>query len=427
MKSVISLDRIRFIFSRLREHLWARPLAICLLSIGAAFIAKLADDTGLSQFAPSIAPESIETLLSIMATSMLVIATFSVGSMVAAYASASSTATPRSFGLVVADDVSQNALSTFVGAFIFSIVSLTEVKNNYFQAAGLFILFILSAIVFGIVIITFVRWVDSIARLGRVGSTIDKVEKAASAALKRRHNDSTLRGVPVQTREGGYAVFAAVVGYVQYIDIAVLQTWAEKAGVHVVVAALPGTFVAPGRPLAYIHADDGEESGIDCKHLPDSFKIGSDRLFADDPRFGLVVLSEIAGRALSPAVNDPGTAIDIIGTLLRLFALWSEPAAERDEPAAKYDRVEVHEISVRDMFDDAFTAIARDGAGMVEVAVRLQKALNSLASIGNADMRDAARYHGQLALKRAEIAMEVAEDLAMVRQAATFTEKNAVL
>jgi uncharacterized membrane protein len=64
---------------------------------------------------------------------------------------------------------------------------------------------------------------------------------------------------------------------------------------------------------------------------------------------------------------------------------------------------------------------------MVEVAVRLQKALNSLASIGNADMRDAARYHGQLALKRAEIAMEVAEDLAMVRQAATFTEKNAVL
>jgi uncharacterized membrane protein len=422
MAFIVSADRVRFLLNRLRDRLWVRPLAMCLLSIAAAFGAKLADDTGLAQFVPDLSADSVENLLSIMAASMLVIATFSVASMVSAYASASSTATPRSFILVVADDVSQNALSTFIGSFIFSIVALTAAKNHYFGTAGLFTLFILTVLVFGLVIITFVRWVDSIARLGRMGSTIDKVEQATAAALRRRRATPTLCALPVRSPPGGRAVFAASVGYVQYIDIAALQAWAEEAQVRVVVAALPGTFVAPDRALAFIGSSPGDHSEIDCKRVVESFQIGGDRLFDDDPRFGLVVLSEIAGRALSPAVNDPGTAIDIVGTLLRLFSLWSEPAPATDEPALKFDRVEVPEVSVRDMFDDAFTAVARDGAGMVEVAVRLQKALHALTSIGDAEMRVAAKYHGRLALKRAEMALNMEEDLVAVRDAARFAQ-----
>jgi uncharacterized membrane protein len=47
------------------------------------------------------------------------------------------------------------------------------------------------------------------------------------------------------------------------------------------------------------------------------------RYFDEDPRFGLITLSEIASRALSPAVNDPGTAIQIISSYVRLFSLWA--------------------------------------------------------------------------------------------------------
>lgn len=426
METIISTDRLRFLINRLRERLWVRPLAVCLLSVGAAFVAKFADDTGLAQFVPEIAPDSVESLLSIMASSMLVIATFSVASMVSAYASASSTATPRSLSLVVADDVSQNALSTFVGAFIFSIVALTAVKNAYFDKAGLFILFILTATVFGMVIITFVRWVDRIARLGRLGSTTDKVEKATADALKRRLNAPTLHGMPEdgsQTR--GYPIFAKALGYVQHIDIAAIQMWAEDTNSRVVVAALPGTFATPDRALAYVSAWPDRRSGINYTPVVESFQIGNDRLFEDDPRFGLVVLSEIAGRALSPAVNDPGTAISVIGALLRLFALWNDHLEGVIDETPKYDRVAVPRISVRDMFDDAFTAIARDGAGAVEVSVRLQKALGTLASIGHPEMRDAAIYHGRLALKRARNSLDTDEDLVMVRDAANYIESNA--
>lgn len=425
MASIISADRVRFFLNRFRDRLWVKPLSVCLLSIAAAFVAKLADGTRLTQLVPVITADSIETLLSIMAASMLVIATLSVASMVSAYASASSTATPRSFTLVVADDASQNALSTFVGAFIFSIVALTAVKNDYFETAGIFILFVLTVSAFGIVILTFVRWVDSIARLGRLRSTIDKVEKATAVALRRRRDAPTLCAMPVRSQTRGQAVFAASVGYVQHIDIAALQTWAEEAHVRVVVAALPGTFAAPDQALAYIFSQSVDQNEIDCECVVKSFLIGGERLFDDDPRFGLVVLSEIAGRALSPAVNDPGTAIDIIGTLLRLFVLWNEPATPGDEEIPKYNRVEVPEISLQDMFDDAFTAIARDGAGIVEVSVRLQKTLRSLASLGNVQMRDAAEYHRRLGLKRARVALDITEDLTAVLNAARFSESKA--
>ncbi|MEO6422443.1 MAG: DUF2254 domain-containing protein [Candidatus Nitrotoga sp.] len=425
MKSyVLSGDHLRFLLNRFRNRLWVKPLAVCLLSIGAAFVAKLADGTSLTQIVPEIAQDSIEALLSIMTASMLVIATFSVASMVSAYASAGTTATPRSFSVVIADDTSQNALSTFVGAFIFSVVALTAVKNDYYMMAGLFILFVLTMIIFGVVIMTFVHWVDCIARLGRLGSTIEKVEKVTAKALKRRQDAPSLRGVSVGTQARGRALFAASVGYVQQIDVAALQSWAEEVQVRVVVAALPGTFVGPDRALAYVSTRPSDQTDIDYKRAVESFKIGGERRFDDDPRFGLVVLSEIAGRALSPGINDPGTAIAIVGTLLRLFTMWSEPATVEDEHTPKYDRVEVPEVSVRDMFDDAFTAIGRDGAGVVEVSVRLQKTLHSLASIGDSEMRDAAEHHSRLALKRAGIAMNIAEDLAAVQIAAMFAEPS---
>ena len=414
-------DRLRFFLNRIRERLWVRPLAMCILSTAIVFLAKTVDKPEIGKLVPAITPDSIETLLSIISASMLVIATFAVASMVSAYASASSTATPRSFSLVISDDVSQNALSTFIGAFIFSIVALVALKNGYYDKAGRFVLFVLTLIVLAVIIVTFVSWVDRIARLGRLGGTIDKVEAATTAALQQRRSTPTLRGVPAgPCRNWGQAIYAGTIGYVQRVDVTALQKFAKKSQVQITVAALPGTFSAPGRALAYVTADSGDLSDIDTSQIAQAFLIGDDRTFDEDPRFGLIVLSEIASRALSPAVNDPGTAIVIIGTFIRLFTLWGEPIEEGDTRTPDCDRVKVPEISLRDMFDDAFTAIARDGAGIIEVAGRLQKAFKSLASIGDATMRDVAMHHARLALARAENVLELQEDIEVLRKLSKF-------
>ncbi len=421
------VEQFRFYLNRIRERLWVRPLFMCVVSVAAVFLAYSANGSRVERFFPDISADSIQTLLSIIAGSMMAVATFAVASMVSAYASASSTATPRSFPLIIADDVSQNALSTFIGAFIFSIVALVALTNGSYDKSGRFALFALTLLVFAVVILTFVRWVDRIARLGRSAATIAKVEAAAAAAMVRRRAAPTLCGLaagPVE--DPGQAICGDAIGYVQRVDVAALQRCGEKLQLRIRVVALPGAFAAPGKPLVYVSGNaegltESETSQITC-----AFLIGSARVFDEDPRFGLVVLAEIASRALSPAVNDAGTAIGILGSYVRLFVLWRQPIDADKLQAAEFNRVSVAELSLWDMFDDAFTAIARDGAGVIEVAGRLQKVLQGLASAGDAEMRHVAIQHSRWALARAEKALEMPQDLEQIRKLAAFSAPGGV-
>ncbi len=408
----------RFYIARLREQLWLKPLISCVLSIVAAFAARLADYVVSPQFFPDISSASIETLLAIISASMLVIAVFAVGAMLSAYASASNSATPHSFPLVVGDDVSQNALSTFIGAFLFSIVALAALLNGFYDQPGRFVLFLITILVFALVIISFVRWVDRIARLGRLDNTIDKVEAAADDALKNQAKLPTLGAARATVAGQGTAVYPETVGYVQNIAVEKLQRLAEQIDSTISVCALPGTFVAPGSPLAYITKKDLPVSTRAPKIIVEAFVISDQRTFESDPRFGLIVLSEIASRALSPAVNDTGTAIDIIGTFVRLFVRWAKACEENDNHTIEYDRVAITSISLNDMFDDAFNAIARDGASSVEVAIRLQKAFHSLTLLGHDEMKQVAITHSKLALRYAERSLKLPQELEAVQSVA---------
>lgn len=427
-------DRLSFYWNRLRERLWFKPLLVSALSVGGAFIAKTLDLSGIEDLLPTISAATNQKLLEIMASSMLVIATFAVASMVSAYSSASNTATPRSFPLVVADDASQAALSSFIGAFIYSIVALVALTNEYYSETGHFLVFLITMAVFAWVVLTFVRWVDRIARLGRMNNVIDKVEDAAMSALERRRRQPTLHGAELDDKDPGFPIYAETIGYVQRVDIEKLQEIAENGDCHITLAALPGTFSSPGRVLAYIrnhhneagkgNADedgaDENNNAVDSRGVLDAFRIGDVRIYDEDPRFGLIVLSEIAARALSPAVNDPGSAIQIIGVFVRLFARWVDPLEsdnDEDEQTCRYDRVHVPRLCVDDMFNDAFAPIARDGAGNVEVQTRLQKAFAALYFLEVDAMQDAARKHSAMALERASQALVLDEERETVRAA----------
>lgn len=414
---------IKFFIKHVTEKLWFKPLIFCLLSIAGALVAHLADDSFMVDIVPDIEKSSLEDLLSTISTSMLVIAIFAVGSMLSAFSAASGTATPRSFKLIVADDVSQNALSVYIGSFIFSIVASIASKNGFYGQAGYFTLFILTLAIFGLVIITFLRWVERIAKLGRLGHTISKVESATSTALQERIKTPLLGGIPVINRiENSTPLFSNQIGYVQYIDMDKLQQLAENKMVHFLLNCLPGTFVTPDKPVAFIIGTNVSLSSEEQTKLKKAFTIATSRSFHDDPRFGLIALSEIASRALSPGINDPGTAIAILGSHVRLFSLWVEEEKKKAPAKVNYDRIEVPEVSTADMFDDAFRPIARDGANNLEVMIRLQKALITISYLGSSLVKDIALSHSRQAFERAELEMDFKRDLETLRNECLFTK-----
>lgn len=376
------MSRWRWILKQFSSRLWVRATLFCILGVATALVALLIDGFLPSDLPRKVGADAVDNILQILASSMLAVTTFSLSTMVAAFSAASTNVTPRSTQLLLQDRTAQNALSVFIGAFLYSLVGIIALSMEIYGGAGRLVLFVVTIAVIAIIIAVMLQWINYLSRLGRVGETIDMVERATANAMKERMATPYLGGVELaadfQPGAGHHPVRCDAIGYLQHVDMRSLSQIADKAEAQFYLRAVPGSFSDTVSPLLYSSMPlDDETIAKVCR----AFTIGDGRSFDQDPRFGLVVLSEIASRALSPAVNDPGTAIDIIGTSVRILAPWAAP----DEPAPEplYGNLHVPAMETADLFDDLFAGIARDGAALVEVGIRLQKALAALAQMGN--------------------------------------------
>lgn len=412
-------SRWRFILKQFSRRLWVRASAIGAIGVLAAVLATVAERFVPFDIPGSIKADSVDTILNIIASSMLAVTTFSLSAMTSAYASATSNVTPRATTLLVEDRMTQNVLSTFVGSFLYGIVGIVVLQTGAYGDKGRVILFVVTIGVIALIVFQLLRWIDHLTKLGRVGETTSRIEEAAASAIDARRHNPYLGGMPLsaggETRFNGMTpVKAGAIGYVQHIDMQALSRLAERIDGEIHLQLNPGAFVHRDTTIAYLDAPEPEptDNVERQKAMRLAVTIGNERSFEQDPRFGLVVLSETAQRALSPAVNDPGTAIDVIGRATRLLSRWAEPV---DAQKPQFHRVCIPALTADDLFEDAFMTIARDGAAQVEVQLRLQKSLAALTRLGSADFRAAARRQAALAMSRAEKALPIEADFQRLR------------
>jgi uncharacterized membrane protein len=417
------ISKWRWVILQLSRRLWVRAGFFALLGVATAILSIFAERFIPFELPGKIGADAVDSILNILASSMLAVTTFSLSVMVQAYAAATQNVTPRATKLVMQDTTTQNVLATFIGTFLFSLVGIIALTTGVYGERGRLVLFIVVIGVIIVIVIALLRWIDHLSRLGRVGETTERVEKATAAAFAGRIEAPFLGGRawhdPAHTPpDGGRAVPAESVGYVQHVDVLGLSDTAEDNGLTLYLAAVPGTFVHDGKPLAFIVGEAGDEVQA---AIAGAFTIGPERSFEQDPRFGLSVLAEIASRALSPGVNDPGTAIDVIGRAVRLLLSWAtrgetraaEPEAAAEEPTCP--RIHVPPLAAADLMDDIFAPIARDGASLLEIQLRLQKALFTLAGGSDGQMAAAALEQSRRALARAEAALTSPDDVARLR------------
>ncbi len=410
-------SRWQWLLRQLNRKLWFRASLFSALAVATALVAIALKPYIPADISAKVGADAVDHILGIIATSMLAVTIFSLSTMVSAYIAANSNVTPRSIRLLDEDATAHNALGTFIGAFLFSLVGIIALSTGSYGVQGRLVLFVVTLAVIVFVVATLLRWIDHVSTLGQVAETSERIEKATSAAMCTRHECPYLGGSPLldPAREipvDAAPLFAKRIGYVQHIDMDALSDLATaQPDAHIYLAALPGTFVDPSRPLGWARGLTEEAMQDDMRS---AFTVGHLRSFDQDPRFGASVLSEIASRALSPAINDPGTAIDILGRGVRVLAIWSTPRDVADDEV-RYPRVHAPGIDVADLFDDLFTPIARDGAAMVEVGIRLQKSLRALARIGDAHFVASAKRHSALALERAMAGLTIESDKQVLR------------
>lgn len=364
---------------KLSRKLWVRTVAFALLALLSALVAVLLQDVIPASAAGIIGAGAAEKILTILASSMLAVTTFSLSIMIAAFSASTNSVSPRATRLLMEDSTTHNALATFVGSFLYSIVSIILLNTKLYNERGEVVLFITTIVVTALMAFVKDPWLGA-------------------------NPLTSLSEVPASAR----AFLTDTIGYIQHVDVSAISKWAEANACRVFIVVRAGVFIDPRRPLLWIDGELPENTDS----LSKAFTIEDFRSFDQDPRFGLLVLAEIASKALSPAVNDPGTAIEIIGRGMRVLSNWQLP--DKGEVEVCYNKVWQLGLALSDLFDDFFTPIARDGAALVEIHIRLQKSFIALAKL-NPQLRIQARRHSEAALARVEKAQSDATDLAHLK------------
>lgn len=396
------ISQWRFRLREIARKVWVRVTAFAVLGAMTAVAGFALKGVIPDDLPARIGADAIEAILQILASSMLAVTTFSLSILTAAYASAGSTATPRAVRLLVSDPVSQTVLATFMGAFLFSLVSIILLKTELYGRSGRVVLFGVTLLVVLIVIVSLLRWIAQLSDLGRVGDTMGRVARVGRESFEQRLaapwlGANPLRGAPPPEARG---IAPDSVGHLQHCDMTRLSRIADDAELLIYLRATPGDFLTPARPVMQVQPmpDDPDEAESLRERLLACLTIRPERSFEQDPRFGLEILSEIGQRALSPAVNDPGTAIQAAGHVLDILVQWHEEVA----PVVEFPRLFLPSLTASELLELAFLPLARDGASNFQLQERLQEIAFALSRISPSIYHEAAVELSRNMLREAE-------------------------
>jgi uncharacterized membrane protein len=383
------ISRSLLLLRRITRQLWFRVVAISLFSLLALAIAPLLAPILPPAWEDRFGREAVLPVLTILASGMLAVTTFSLNVMVSAYRTASSMATPRVYRLLLEDTVTQSVLATFTGGFVYSLSAVILFRAGIYPPGSAFVVFVMTALVVMLIVLAILRWIDHLSDLGSMDHTLRLIESRSCSSLRARKETPCLGGCCLTTEPPSSAspIPASQSGFVRFVDMAALNRRAKEAGVTLYLTRLPGEFVLRGRPVAM--AEGADEAF--CQEASGLIDVGDVRSFEQDPTFGLTLLAETAQRALSPGVNDPGTAYEVMGRLTRL--LWENLPEDSEATKSEADFPHIHlpPVTASALLKASFPPIALYAGDAPEVMDWMQTSLKALEHHPNAAMTRAAQ------------------------------------
>ncbi|MEM8578246.1 MAG: DUF2254 domain-containing protein [Pseudomonadota bacterium] len=327
-----ALRKLRAVLRRL----WVRVAAMGLLAVLVLGVTQLGQIWLPDDMLSRRSGASADRLLSLIAQAMLAVTTFSLTVMVSVYRSSASQFTPRAHQLIMEDSVTQTTLATFIGAFVFAVIGIVLREVGAYGDDAALILFWVTVAVLALITYALIRWTLHLQTFGSLLDTTRQVEAITRTQFQERLKTPCLGANPLtQAPPDGRTVRAAESGYVQHIYPEFLQEKTAAADAQLFLRRTLGDFVFINEPLVTISGGAEEETDWDDV-VAEGVRLGDVRTYDQDPRFGLMIMAEIGSKALSPGINDPGTAIDVLGRSGRILSLYRDETgggADLPQPA----------------------------------------------------------------------------------------------
>lgn len=395
------------------QKLWVRVVLMGLLAVVATGVSKLLELYVPRELGRSIDGAAADLLLQLIAAAMLSVTIFSITVMVSVYQSSSSQWTPRVSRLIMTDKTTQNTMAVFIGVYVYALIGIILRELDIYGDQSAFVLFWMTVIVLVVIVVSLIRWVLHLQGFGQLLDTTRQVERVTRQQLRERLESPCLGAHPLRGElpAGTRPLAAWERGFINQVHPELLNTAAQKHNVRLYTTRNIGehTFLNGAIMQVALCGDEPDWDALRAD-IKVALVIGDIRNYEQDPQFGLIVMGEIGSKALSRAVNDAGTAIDVITRVGRVLSDYRDETA--DTPETLLSGLYVAPLDPAALLRDGFGAMSRDGAGTLEVQQWLQHTLRGLMGHPDKHMSAAVRDFATQGLARALEVLTFAPDRA---------------
>jgi len=377
----------------LRGGFLVRPLLISIaLGLLGAVLSSLEETVpALSAWVPTVLfpsradPQVAQIVLATIAGSIMTVVSIVFAILLMTLTLASMQFSPRILVSFVKDRVTQWTLGIFLGTFAYCMAALPAARFLPQPFAPV-------ATVTGAMLLalTCVAWliffIHHISQAISVNQIVDRIARETEEVIDDIMPDPQRyiydpAGVPFDGNKREVPVDNEVSGYIRYVDTGRLLYLAKAFKLRVRILRRVGHFVPAG--VALFRASPEERLDPErARELRSAFDIGPTRTMQQDVEFGVIQIVDIALKAISPAVNDPSTAItciDQLGRILIRFVNRKAPVSLLCDPP-HIVRVIVPWIEIEGLLDTAFDQIRHYSMSDIAVSLRLLRALDDIAS-----------------------------------------------
>ena len=364
--------------SYVRSSLWVVPFIAILLEL-ITIRASLWLDSVLGWKFLDLAVSGAQATLQLIVTANLSFVVFTFGSLLVAIQVASSQLTPR----IIATTLLRDRVVTYtVGLFIFTLLFALSAENRIDKTVNQFTLFV--ATFLGVLCFAaFFYLIDYASRLLRPISILAHVGNVGLEVVDSVYPELSTGPHAPASRPSKFETPDRVVshggtsGIVLAVNLKTLVEEASRAKAVIEFVPQVGDFVAVDEPLFNLY---GRGDNIDTDALYSAVAFGSERTLEQDPTFAFRIVIDIALRALSPAINDPTTAVLAIDQLHRLLRLVGKKHLRTDEiPGASGElRVFFRTPNWEDFVHLAFSEIRGCGSSNLQIVRRLRAMIENL-------------------------------------------------
>ena len=360
-----------------RNSIWIYPsLAIVAGLIAVSLLSRLERSLG---WRINLNPETARVVMATVAASLLTLVVLVTSTMLLAVQLASAQLTPRIIAFVYRNNTRKLLLSFFVFTFTFSVGVLVRIEDSVPLLSGYFVVYC-----FLLNLALMLYFIDGVGKTLRPSSVLRVMGLSGSEVIAgvypRLLDEQQARSPgPIAALDGkpDRIIVSSVGGSVLAFDLKGLMSLAEQSDCLIELIPQVGDFVAVGDPLFQIFEGGGD---LTDEVLRKSVALGQERTLEQDPMFAFRVIVDIASKALSPAINDPTTAvlaIDQIHHLLREVGNRNLAEGRERDHAGKL-RLVYRTPKWDDFLHLAVTEIRQYGRDSIQVMRRLRAMLENL-------------------------------------------------